>query len=429
MAVTVDNGALTDYTVTSDTVTGEQVQVVKIMLGGAGTNGGFLASGTPLPVSGPLTDAQLRATAVPVSGTVTATGPLTDTQLRATAVPVSGPLTDTQLRATAVPVSGTVTATGPLTDTQLRATAVPVSGPLTDTQLRATAVPVSGTVTATGPLTDTQLRATAVPVSGPLTDTQLRATAVPVSGTVTATGPLTDTQLRATAVPVSGTVTATGPLTDTQLRATAVPVSGTVTATGPLTDTQLRATAVPVSGTVAITGIVPNTAATNLGKAEDAAHASGDTGVFALAVRTDTPATTSSGTGDYDALHTGAEGGLQVSQIATARTGMLRARIASAASTNATSVKASAGVIWGIHLFNNTAVKKFFKLHNSATAPTVGSTAVTETIIIPADGGVIMTNVGDEYSTGIAYSITNAVGDADATAVAANDVHGVLLYK
>ena len=104
-------------------------------------------AGNPVPVSGPLTDTQLRATAVPVSGTVTATGPLTDTQLRATAVPVSGPLTDTQLRATAVPVSGTVAATGPLTDTELRATAVPVSGPLTDTQLRAAAVPVSGTVT------------------------------------------------------------------------------------------------------------------------------------------------------------------------------------------------------------------------------------------------------------------------------------------
>jgi hypothetical protein len=62
---------------------------------------------------------------------------------------VAGPLTDTQLRATAVPVSGTVTA----------------SGPLTDTQLRATAVPVSGTVTASGPLTDTQLRAADVKMS------------------------------------------------------------------------------------------------------------------------------------------------------------------------------------------------------------------------------------------------------------------------
>ncbi len=42
--------------------------------------------------------------------------------------PVTGPLTDTQLRATPVPVSGTVTATtGGLTDTQLRASAVPVT--------------------------------------------------------------------------------------------------------------------------------------------------------------------------------------------------------------------------------------------------------------------------------------------------------------
>lgn len=84
------------------------------------------------------------------------------------------------------PVSGTVTASGPLTDTQLRATAVPVSGPATDAQLRATPLPVSGTVTASGPLTDAQLRAAAVPVSGPLTDAQIRAAALPVSGTVTA---------------------------------------------------------------------------------------------------------------------------------------------------------------------------------------------------------------------------------------------------
>ena len=43
-----------------------------------------------------LTDAQLRASAVPVSG------PLTDTQLRASAVPVSGPLTQAQLTAAAL---------------------------------------------------------------------------------------------------------------------------------------------------------------------------------------------------------------------------------------------------------------------------------------------------------------------------------------
>lgn len=99
----------------------------------------------------PLTDAELRATAVPVSG------PVTDAQMRATALPVSGPLTDGQLRATAVPVSGTLALdaptlaaletiqanTGGLTDGELRATALPVSGPLTDAQLRAADVPTA----------------------------------------------------------------------------------------------------------------------------------------------------------------------------------------------------------------------------------------------------------------------------------------------
>lgn len=46
-----------------------------------------------------------------------------------------------------------------LTDAQLRASPVPVSGPLTDAQLRASAVPVSGTVTATGPITNAQFTA------------------------------------------------------------------------------------------------------------------------------------------------------------------------------------------------------------------------------------------------------------------------------
>lgn len=75
--------------------------------------------GNPVPVSGPLTDAELRATAVPVSG------PLTDTQLRANAVPVSGPLTDTQLRAAAVPTaSGGAKATASISRVSASATSV-----------------------------------------------------------------------------------------------------------------------------------------------------------------------------------------------------------------------------------------------------------------------------------------------------------------
>jgi hypothetical protein len=57
-------------------------------------------------------------------------------------------------------------------------------------------------------------------------------------------------------------------------------------------------------GDVDVTSIVPGTGATNLGKAEDAAHSSGDVGVMVLAVRDDDPVAAVSGTaGDYTPLH------------------------------------------------------------------------------------------------------------------------------
>jgi hypothetical protein len=54
--------------------------------------------------TGGVTDAQLRATPLPVSLTGSSAG-LTDTQLRASPVPVTGPQTDAQARATPLPVS------------------------------------------------------------------------------------------------------------------------------------------------------------------------------------------------------------------------------------------------------------------------------------------------------------------------------------
>ena len=97
--------------------------------GGAATD---VASGAPFPVTLGLTDAQLRATPVPVSGTVAVTGAFFQvTQPVSGTVGVSGSVavTGTFWQATQpVSIAGTVAVSGGLTDTQLRATPVAVSG-------------------------------------------------------------------------------------------------------------------------------------------------------------------------------------------------------------------------------------------------------------------------------------------------------------
>jgi hypothetical protein len=65
------------------------------------------------------------------------------------------------------------------------------------------------------------------------------------------------------------------------------------------------------------TGITPGTAATNLGKAEDSPHASGDVGVMVLGIRSDTAATPVSADGDYHPLLFDGGGFLRVRQQGT----------------------------------------------------------------------------------------------------------------
>jgi len=72
---------------------------------------------------------------------------------------------------------------------------------------------------------------------------------------------------------------------------------------------------VTVAGSVDITAQVPGTGATNLGKAEDNAHASGDTGVAVLAVRDDTLDIRSGAENDYEPLHTDVLGQLWIRQL------------------------------------------------------------------------------------------------------------------
>ncbi len=123
-------------------------------------------------------------------------------------------------------------------------------------------------------------------------------------------------------------------------------------------------------------------------------------------------------------------GNIRVTPLATDRGGTVSARIMAASSTNATSVKAATGQVYGWFLFNTTGSALFFKLFNLSVTPTVGTSTPVITIPIPAGGG---TNVswahGVAFSNGIGYSITGAVTDADTTYVTANSVVGWLLYK
>lgn len=74
-------------------------------------------------------------------------------------------------------------------------------------------------------------------------------------------------------------------------------------------------------GDMDVTSIIPGTGATNLGKAEDAAHSSGDTGVMGLAVRRDADTTLVGTDGDYAPLQVNAAGSLKVAITAGAGSG------------------------------------------------------------------------------------------------------------
>ena len=104
--------------------------------------------------------------------------------------------------------------------------------------------------------------------------------------------------------------------------------------------------------------------------------------------------------------------------------------LSSAATTNATSVKASAGTVFQIAVSNVGAAAAFVKLFNLATAPTVGTSVPVLTVPVGASGVVSIPfgELGMRFGTGIALSVTNLVADSDATAVAAAQVKVMVSY-
>ena len=105
------------------------------------------------------------------------------------------------------------------------------------------------------------------------------------------------------------------------------------------------------------------------------------------------------------------------------------AKILTAATTNATCPKASAGRLLGWTLQNTTAAVKVVHIHDLAVAPTVGTSVPKFSIVLPANGSKeTMMEGGMAHATGIAYSITGAIGDLDTTITGVGDVIGALYF-
>jgi hypothetical protein len=104
----------------------------------------------------------------------------------------------------------------------------------------------------------------------------------------------------------------------------------------------------------------------------------------------------------------------------------------STAAVIASAVKASAGQVYGIHVFNNGANEVFLRLYNQTGSPGTGDTVVYRAMIpgnAAGAGFVVGVPPGMAFSTGIGIRVTGAVADNDATALAANEVMVNVLYK
>lgn len=155
--------------------------------------------------------------------------------------------------------------------------------------------------------------------------------------------------------------------------------------------------------------------------------------------QTITDGTNSMPTGDTSArpVHIATDTG-EVAPMASATTtnATSACNILSAASTNSTSCKGSAGNFYGFEVYNTATTVYYLRLYNSSSAPTCSSaTGFIRTIPIPPApaagqvGGVVSNQVIPVgFSTGIGYCITGGSSSTDNTN-AATGVFGEIRYK
>lgn len=157
------------------------------------------------------------------------------------------------------------------------------------------------------------------------------------------------------------------------------------------------------------TSVVPGVAATNLGKAEDAAHTTGDTGVMALAVRADTAASTAGTTGDYQPPITNNVGALWMAGVPSVNSGWSVATGTIGATKTDIGVANTPGNVGGWYIYNANAAVSYVQFFNfQASAVTLGTTAPVYSLGIPpgSAANVAPGMVGISNSTAISIAVT-----------------------
>lgn len=96
--------------------------------------------------------------------------------------------------------------------------------------------------------------------------------------------------------------------------------------------------------------------------------------------------------------------------------GGTQTQVISAASTNATSVKASAGTLYDITAINTNAATAYLKFYDKASAPTCASDTVLGTYPLVQNVPVVMPSwAGKAFSLGIGLCITGGIAANDNT--------------
>lgn len=114
------------------------------------------------------------------------------------------------------------------------------------------------------------------------------------------------------------------------------------------------------------------------------------------------------------------------SQVAAVAVPTTASRIpSSAANTNPTSAKATAGSLFHANGYNSSATVTYLKFYNKATAPTVGTDTPVLTLALPPTAVFAYDLAGFAFATGIGYGLTTDAADAGTTAVAAGAILGL----